>query len=121
MLEILVFIESVGEPHVDRDGQPVHCSGLVPLDGHGVDGVAGDFTLYFVVAVLGVDDGERSLSLYAIFEGAGELVAQRGVDQCGVVAEGLDIDGFGSGIDVASGEGHREPATHEGSDSQKSQ
>ena len=114
LLEVLRLVELVGERHADGDGEPVHGGGLIALDGHGSDAVAGDRTFEGIVAIaFYIYNGQRSLSLYSVFQRVSELLTEGGVDERGVVAEGLDVNRLGACVDAAAGERHRHAAASE--------
>ena len=97
LLKVLILIKLVGEAHPDRNGKPVHGGGFVALDGHGRNRI-GDYLPINLIIALSADDGQGSLPLDFVFQSSCKGLAQGGVNQRGVVREGVDSHGLGTGV-----------------------
>ena len=117
LVKVLLLVKLVEKPNPHCDGEAVLGWRVVALDGRRIHRIARNLPLKGVVAVP-IHDGQRGLPLDLVLQRRRETLAQRRVDERGVVRESGDCHGLRPRIDGAAGEGDGHTASGKKQDSE---
>src|SRR5690606_29941532 len=94
LVEILVFVLFVREPHLNADRKPVLCGLLVGGSGHWRDAVIGDLAFVKQVAS-GIGERQVRLVLDQVLKRKRESAVNSGLDEFGSVLEIINLERIG--------------------------